>query len=221
MMDAAKRWLRRMRNNRRFPGTIAYWEQRYGAGGNSGAGSYGRLAGFKAGFLNDFLARHGVQSAIEFGCGDGNQLSLVKYPRYLGLDVSARAIDLCRRRFAGDSTRSFMLCDPRYIFDPAGFLRADLGLSLDVLFHLVEPEVFEAHLGALFDLSTRFVIIYASDFDAPHSAHEYRRSFTGWVAAYRPEWRLLGHTPNPYPYDPANPGETSWSDFYVYGRAAG
>ena len=32
----------------RFPGTRAYWEKRYRAGGSSGPGSYGRLAHFKA-----------------------------------------------------------------------------------------------------------------------------------------------------------------------------
>lgn len=219
MIAALKRWVRRRRNNRRFPGTAAYWEQRYAAGGNSGSGSYGRLADFKAAFLNDFVQHNSVQSVVELGCGDGNQLSLAQYPRYLGLDISRSAIDLCRCRFAADPNKSFMQFDAAAFTDPAGFLRADIGLSLDVFFHLVELEVFEAYLQALFTVSSRFVVIYASDFDSSHHAHENRRSFSRWIAEKRPGWRLLTHIPNPYPYDPADSDRTSMSDFFVYGRA--
>lgn len=56
-----------------------YWEQRYRQAGNSGAGSYGRLAEFKAEVLNEFVARHSIGSVVEFGSGDGNQLTLAKY----------------------------------------------------------------------------------------------------------------------------------------------
>ena len=37
-----------------FRNSTDYWERRYRKGGNSGAGSYNRLARFKAGFLNGF-----------------------------------------------------------------------------------------------------------------------------------------------------------------------
>lgn len=218
MIATLKRWVRRLRNNRRFPGTATYWEQRYAAGGNSGSGSYGRLADFKAEFLNDFVQRNAVRSVVELGCGDGNQLSLARYPRYLGLDISRSAIALCRRRFSTDTSKSFMQFDAGAFSDPAVFLRADVGLSLDVLFHLVEPEVFDDYLQALFSVSGRFVIIYASDFESAHNAHENRRSFSRWVADKQPDWRLLTHVPNPWPYDPADRDRTSMSDFYVYSR---
>ena len=39
-----------------FAGSAAYWEERYRRGGNSGAGSYGKLAEFKAEVINDFVA---------------------------------------------------------------------------------------------------------------------------------------------------------------------
>jgi hypothetical protein len=41
----------------RFRGSSSYWEQRYRQGGTSGAGSFRRLAEFKAETLNDFVAR--------------------------------------------------------------------------------------------------------------------------------------------------------------------
>ena len=39
-----------------------YWRDRYRAGGNSGAGSYGRLAGFKAEIVNAFVREHDIAS---------------------------------------------------------------------------------------------------------------------------------------------------------------
>jgi hypothetical protein len=92
-----------------FPGSRTYWEERYAGGGNSGVGSYSKFAEFKAEVLNDFIVSNSVGSVIEFGCGDGNQLSLANYPRYLGFDVSATAIDLCHAPFAGDESKSFKL----------------------------------------------------------------------------------------------------------------
>ena len=52
---------------RKIDSSADYWEARYRDGGNSGAGSYGRLALFKARFLNDFVRSENVQSVIEFG----------------------------------------------------------------------------------------------------------------------------------------------------------
>ncbi|MGZ4333195.1 MAG: hypothetical protein ACXVRJ_02835, partial [Gaiellaceae bacterium] len=85
-----------------FRDSASYWERRYRSGGDSGQGSYGPHADHKAAFLNGFVADRGIGSVIEFGCGDGNQLSLARYPTYLGLDVSQTAVRSCIRRFAGD-----------------------------------------------------------------------------------------------------------------------
>src|SRR5262245_5749758 len=85
----------------------AYWETRYRTGGDSGPGSYGNLALFKARILNDFVAAEGVRSIAEFGCGDGHQLSLARYPTYLGIDVSSAAIEKCKSLFGCDSTKTF------------------------------------------------------------------------------------------------------------------
>src|SRR5258708_24901292 len=76
---------RRIAHGNSFQGSSAYWEDRYRTGGNSGAGSYNSLALFKAEILNAFVRANGVQKVIEFGCGDGNQLSLFEYPCYIGL----------------------------------------------------------------------------------------------------------------------------------------
>jgi hypothetical protein len=78
---------------------------------------------------------------------------------------------------------------------------ADLTLSLDVIYHLIEASVFAAALRTLFAWSNRFVIIYASNLDSTwSSAHVRHRRFTDLIAETEPDWRLLAHLPNPYPY---------------------
>lgn len=137
--------LRRLFRALKFPGSARYWETRYASGGTSGEGSYGELAAFKAEILNEFVAANNIASVIEFGCGDGNQLALARYPRYSGFDVSPQAVSLCRKRFAADPSKLFGLMD-----DYRGE-KADLGLSLDVVYHLVEDAV-GVHAPALLRL---------------------------------------------------------------------
>jgi|SRR5208282_2162844 len=106
-----------------FPGSAAYWDGRYRAGGTSGDGSYGRLAAFKAEIINEFVRRHNIGSVIEFGCGDGSQLSLMHYPKYVGLDVSAEAVRMCASRFAKDESKSFFLYAGDAFYASSGMFR--------------------------------------------------------------------------------------------------
>ena len=181
-----------LRQRMAFRGSAWYWEQRYARGGTSGAGSYCAAAEVKAAFLNDFVHSRGAGSVIEFGCGDGNQLSLANYPRYIGLDISRSAIALCQRRFADDPTKSFFLYDGACFSDHAGLFTADLAISLDVIYHLTEDLVFETYMTHLFAAGARYVIVYATNREmhstAPHVRH---RRFTSWVATHCPGWRLL------------------------------
>src|SRR5690606_31220817 len=87
-----------------------YWDDRYKAGGNSGAGSYGRLAEFKAHVINLFFEQKGIFEVIEFGCGDGNQLSLFAAVDYLGIDVSPTAVSKCKARFSSDVKKNLWNC---------------------------------------------------------------------------------------------------------------
>lgn len=174
-----------------FTGSSEFWERMYARGGTSGSGSYGALAHGKAEFLNDFVRTNGVQSVVEFGCGDGNQLSLADYPSYVGLDVSRTAIDLCKRQFAADRTKSFFLYDSFCFVDRLGLFAADLAISLDVVYHLVEDSVFETYMAHLFDAGKRYVVVYATNGvihdDAPHVRH---RCFSSWVDDNCLQWRL-------------------------------
>jgi cyclopropane fatty-acyl-phospholipid synthase-like methyltransferase len=189
-----------------------YWERRYRAGLTSGCGSAGELAAFKAEILNEFVRTHEISSVIEFGCGDGSQLGLAHYPRYLGLDVSKAAIDHCARRFAEDASKSFLWYDPAHAINLAGFLSADLTLSLDVIYHLLEDRVYSRYLRDLFSTARRFVIIYSSDREERLTAlHVRHRKFTLDVERDCPNFRLLRRIGNRH-------REKSFADFFIYER---
>ncbi|MEP7025963.1 MAG: class I SAM-dependent methyltransferase, partial [Actinomycetota bacterium] len=177
-----------------FGGSADFWEQTYARGGTSGDGSYGALADAKAEFLNGFARDQGIQSVIEFGCGDGHQLSLASYPMYTGLDVSRAAIGLCKRQFGKDRTKSFFLYDGTSFVDHAGLFRADLALSLDVIYHLVEDLVYVTYMRHLFAAARQYVIVYSSNTEIPGTApHVRHRRFTSWVEVNCPGWDLV-HT---------------------------
>ena len=205
------RWLN---PSKRFPGSKHYWIERYGAGGNSGDGSYSKLAEFKARILNQFVGEQQISTVIEFGCGDGNQLRYAEYPKYTGYDISPDAIKLCREIFGDDPDKDFHL-----VGDYTGET-AELVLSLDVIFHLVEDDVFDTYMRTLFEASTKWVVIYSSNYDDRRkgkSRHVRHRMFTDWIEQNRPDWKLIRHIPNEYEFK----GDTStgsFSDFYIFRR---
>jgi SAM-dependent methyltransferase len=203
----------RHRGEKAFPGSAAFWEMRYRAGGHSGVGSYGFFAEFKAEVLNNFVEKKNVQSVIEFGCGDGHQLTLARYPQYLGFDVSTTAISLCKVRFVSDRSKVF-----RKMTEYNGE-KADLTLSLDVIYHLVEDEVFNEYMQTLFEASNCYVIIYSSDSENCNTlgSHVRHRKFTHWIESNLSTWKLLERIPNRYPYH-GNYLKGSFADFYIYER---
>ena len=156
-----------------FKGSSHYWEERYQQGGTSGSGSFGRLAQFKAETLNDWVKEKGVKSVIEFGCGDGEQLALARYPRYVGVDVAQASIDACRRALCQATPPNVSISPQKFLPTLTDF---DLVLSLDVIYHLVEDKIYEAYMRSLFACAGRFVAIYSSNMTAPATR---RTSATG------------------------------------------
>jgi SAM-dependent methyltransferase len=206
------RLLRQIWLSATFRSSAGYWERRYAGGMDSGSGSYGKLAEFKAQVLNDFVKEKGISSVLEFGCGDGHQLSMANYPNYVGLDVSRTAIDCCATRFASDPTRSFLWYDPARAINLQGIVRAELTLSLDVIYHLVEDEVYAKYLSDLFSTATRYVIVYSSNTSSPiASRHVRHRKFTDDVTREFPAFELQDVINNPHDRD-------SFADFFIYAR---
>jgi cyclopropane fatty-acyl-phospholipid synthase-like methyltransferase len=190
-----------------------YWENRYRGGGHSGAGSYNRLAEFKAEILNQFVKTHEIEKVIEFGCGDGAQLALANYPSYIGTDVSQTVLEVCREKFAGKPYRFIHQGE-------ASGEKAELSLSLDVLYHLTKDEVFTSYMQGLFDASSQWVIIYSSNKEWREAPHVRHRRFTRWIETNRLDFVPVDKISNCYPFDPADPENTSFADFYVYRRSS-
>ncbi len=121
--------------------------------------------------------------------------------------MAPSAIQRCRDLFASDPTRCFLVYDP-YRFDPAG-LKAELGLSLEVLFHLTEDALYQRYLQHLFGTATRWVVIFAPDEPDQTGGqfpHLRPRQFSRDIPA---GWTLQRHDSNPH-------RDISMSDFFVF-----
>ena len=170
-----------------------YWDLRYEHNWNSGTGSYGESCESKARDFNIFMQKYNINSVIEFGCGDGNQLTYYNIPEYLGLDVSPTAIKNCSNKFQDDQTKSFMWYDPFAFNNKGNIFKADATISIEVIFHLVEDEIFEKYMQDLFSCSREYVIIFSTNFDHEEKPvdHLVCRKFTDYVDQHFSPWNLL------------------------------
>lgn len=193
-----------------------YWENRYKAKRTSGDGSYGILGEYKAIIINNFINDNHINNICEFGCGDGNQLSKFVCDNYTGYDVSETIIKNCKEKFKSDLSKNF------YLYDDYKNEKYDLSLSLDVIYHLVEDNVFQTYMTKIFNSSNKFVIIYSSNGEIRKKlAHHIKdRCFTNWIDNNIPDFKLVNKITNPYKYDINNTDEinTSISDFFIYER---
>jgi len=194
-----------------FFNSNVYWEKRYNSGGNSGTGSYGRLAEFKAEIINNFIKENKVETICEFGCGDGANLKLYNFEKYFGYDVSKTVIEQNKIKFK----------NTKFKFDLISNLNTenkfDLTLSLDVIYHLTDNKIYQDYLKKLFYSSSNYVIIYSSNFDDLDyiNAHIRHRKFINDIPS---SFKLVEHIPNAYPeqISSSNSGDTSYADFFIF-----
>lgn len=191
-----------------------YWEQRYKNGDNSGSGSYGNLVTFKADAINDFIANYSIHKVIDWGCGDGNLCRMIKCDEYLGFDVSATTVDNCTREL-GNEKRKFICYDGGLIDVQE---KGDICLSIDVIFHLVEDDVYENYMHNPFNNSQKYVCIYSFDGEIKNTANHVKyRKFSELISMKFPHVKLIKYVKNQYPRKKnSSPETTSWCDFYFY-----
>lgn len=157
--------------------SVAYWDRRYADGRDSGEGSRGRAAQAKADRINTLVDDYGLRSVVDLGCGDGQVASLLDVPEYLGVEVSYQALQRCIGTVGPRPGWSWMLWDP--VAPPPMTFAADLTLSCDVIFHLIDPDVYAAHLAALF--TAPHVLVHATDYDSEPNDHMRHHRFTADV----------------------------------------
>lgn len=182
-----------------------YWEKRYADGRDSGEGSRGEIAKVKGGVVNRVINQFSVQSLLDWGCGDGQVLDhITDQVWYTGIDLSPTVLDNTSQRH---SERSFLLDTgtPTGV-NPLRWLRADMSLSMDVMFHLVHAPDYWRYLANLFNSSQKVVLVWATDSDEGLTArHVRRRQWTPDVERLYPEWELVERaaevdTAGPYVY---------------------
>jgi hypothetical protein len=169
-----------------------FWENRYKAGGNSGSGSYGESADHKAGVINNYVTKFDIKTISDFGCGDGNQISLLKgFEEYMGFDISSYALYLCHEKFKDNKSMNFCSL-------VSDLPQADLCLSLDVIYHILSQEEYEKYMTILFNRSNKFVLIFSSNHnDNNHDAtHIFHRKFTDWVNENCKDFKLIEEVDN-------------------------
>lgn len=175
-----------------------YWENRYRFGGNSGVGSQGVIAKYKAQVINDFVKNNNIQTACELGCGDW-LFSLFIIPKYTGYDVSEFIIDKNQRNYIDTFTTS--------MDDLTDY---DLTISMDVILHLIEEDVYQQYMKDLFRLSNKFVIIYCTNKDEILGGMHNR--FRNFLPDVPENFELIEHLDNPHK------GSDTQADFFIFKR---
>ena len=181
-----------------------YWDTRYSNGGNSGNGSYGYLLDFKAQYLNSFIEMNNINSIQDFGCGDGSLLSKLDLTdkEYCGYDISNFLLEDLKKKH----NKQFLH------FDDYVDQISDLVLSIDVIFHLVEDEVYKKYMENIQKATGKFLIVYSSNTEniGLFGNHIKHRIFSNDI-----KMKLVKKTNNRYPY--LQLGEKgSFSDFYLF-----
>lgn len=161
---------------------VAFWERRYARGGNSGEGSRGAEAEWKADLVRAVVTANEVRSLLDYGAGDGYVAARLRLPpgcRYLGVEPSPSARALAVK---AAPRLTFAAVPPPWRFD--------LALSMDVVFHLVGETDRRAYFAKLFEIAERLVLIYGTCDDrtgyAPHVLHH------DWRALVPGAWEQVG-----------------------------
>lgn len=170
--------------SKRFVNSKLYWKDRYKFGGNSGKGSRGKIAQEKAEYMNSFCRRNNIETIVEFGCGDGVCASMLDAARYIGFDISDTALKFARDRCPDENRFRF--------FNSMGLMSDEINkivlenrlpgklvnLSMDVIFHLVEDDVFKNYLDIIAGAPGDFVVIRSSDIDGAPKGHYRARAYS-------------------------------------------
>lgn len=185
-----------------------YWETRYKNGHTSGNGSYGFLAEYKSEFINDFIKNNNITSLLEYGCGDGNQLKYIKCEKIIGVDVSQTAINKCKFL----NPKGDFICLNNNNFPK---IKTDLLLSLDVIYHLIEDDVYEEYMTNMVNHGSKFIIVYSSNDTSEDKFpnHVKLRKFTE-NDKLNENYTLLQSIKNKYPSMDHNKG--SFSDWFIF-----
>lgn len=129
-----------------------YWETRYAKGDSSGEGSVGPNRAWKWAIIEKYVSS--LDDVVDIGCGDLRFWEGRDCHKYFGLDLSATVIQ--RNRESRPKWR-FEVGHAEYRIPN---LRARIVLCLDMLFHIMDDEVFVNVLENLCRYSKEWIFTY-------------------------------------------------------------
>ena len=158
-----------------YKSSESYWTKRYSFGRNSGVGSSENASKAKASYISAVLDRYQIKSVEDIGMGDGTFLRELTFAgMYTGMDVSPLVIEMAKNRWQKDSRKQFFLLSDYEKNKPK---ECEARISLDVILHLVENEVYYHHLDILFADPAKYVFILSTNLEekpkflSPHVRH--------------------------------------------------
>ena len=197
---------------RDWDGVLRYWKNRHRRGRGHwesvGRGSVGKLARYKAGLVNELVQEVDAVRIVDLGCGDGRQADRFHVPEYVGLEVSEHAVAEARKRLAKHPNRTAHVWEPSDLLPETGCI----ALSMDVVFHLVDDELHDAYMRALFQAGTKAVAIYSTDYEGEPQGHMRHRNVSRWVEENIQGWKRTQAVPPPWPNSehPQNGSDCWW-----------
>ena len=91
-------------------------------------------------------------------------------------------------------------------------------MSLDVIYHLVSDEAFEAYMRHACAASRRYLMLYTTDVDGAEGGHQRHRAVSKWMQR-RSDFVLVRRLENPYAGS-VDGQERSDAAFLIYERVS-
>lgn len=153
----------------RFPNAL-FWEWRYLSNPalGSGTGSRGSALAEKRALLEALIEVLAPASTLDIGCGDGQATVGLELPGYVGLDLSAAALEQAHAGRPEGDHRVGTLGAPGA--DEHEVRPANLTLCLDVLLHQAEPAAYHGLVQRLIEVTARALLV------------------SGYELPFRPAW---------------------------------
>lgn len=134
--------------------TSNYWDKRYSNGGTSGDGSIGSLREFKWAKIEERVGK--VDDVIDVGCGDLSFWDGRDCKKYVGIDASEIIIqkNILKRpnwNFIMSKSDNLML---------SSLYQSDVVFCFDMLFHIMDDDVYEGTIDNLSRFSSRYIFVY-------------------------------------------------------------
>jgi len=117
---------------------------------------------FKSNIINNFNEKNKIKSIIDYGFyNNSNEIKLIntRNKLYIGLDVNKTNIQKCKKIFKNDKTKKFINLDE--ITNTNNNLRADLVLSFNIIYNLLDEKIYKQYIENIFLMSKKYVIIYS------------------------------------------------------------